>query len=470
MTMPRLTIGRKLSGITILTLALALGLTYVILAYYERRTYEDLMVHDLPTQAEVTDFNCRGALSFRDARTAVQTLSALQADARILAAVLFDADGAPFASYQRPGFAGPLPKTAPALEGLSREDDRLTFVRRISMEGELLGTLAIVSDLREATRMLSRYAAIMSLVMVLSSLVGLALAAGLQRGILGRMRALADTARLVSEQKNYEVRVHGGGDDEVGQVVQAVNAMLDQIQARDVGLEAQAAELARSNADLEQYAYVASHDLQEPLRVIRSYAQLLGERYESKLDTDADQFISYITDSASRMQQLIDDLLAYARLGRDFALHEVSADAALDAALENLRSSIEETGATIRREPLPRVRSDPTLLTQLFQNLLSNALKFRGAEPPEIRVTVRGDEREYTFSVADNGIGIDEKFRDKIFALFKRLHSRKKYPGTGIGLGYCQKIVALHGGRIWVTSQPGAGATFHFTIPARKTA
>ena len=464
-----LSIRYKLGGITIVSMALALGLTYVILSYYERQTYEDLVVRDLPTQAQLTDFNSRAALSFKDAKSARQTLSALDADRRILGAVLYDADGKTFVTYRRKRFDGPMPARAPTVEGLARGPDQLSFVHRIVMEDELLGTLYVTSDLHEVDRMLGRYAALMTGVMILSSILALMLSSGLQRGILGRVQLLANTAAVVSRDRNYAVRVVGGGHDELGQLIESVNQMLGQIQERDAALKANAAELARSNADLEQYAYVASHDLQEPLRVIRSYAQLIAQRYAGKLDADADQFIEYITGSATRMQQLIDDLLAYARLGRDRTFEAVSADESLDGALKNLQAAIEETGARIVREPLPVVRSDATYLTQLFQNLISNALKFHRDVPPEIKISAEQKDGSWVFAVADNGIGIAEDYREKIFALFKRLHSRKKYPGTGIGLGFCQKIVALHGGRIWVTSEPGVGSTFYFNLPAGVT-
>ncbi len=230
-------------------------------------------------------------------------------------------------------------------------------------------------------------------------------------------------------------------------------------------LRSQAAELSRSNAELEQFAYVASHDLQEPLRMVASYTQLLARRYQGKLGQDADEFIAFAVDGAKRMQNLINDLLAYSRVGtKGSELRLTDAEAALSSALVNVRAAIEDSGAVIRHSPLPIVYADPVQLVQVFQNLLGNAIKFHGGAPPEIDVAREETPEEWSFSVHDNGIGIDPKHADRIFQVFQRLHNRKDYPGTGIGLAICKKIAERHGGRIWVVSQPGQGATFHFTI------
>jgi signal transduction histidine kinase len=226
-------------------------------------------------------------------------------------------------------------------------------------------------------------------------------------------------------------------------------------------------ELARSNSDLEQFAYVASHDLQEPLRMVASFTQLLGRRYRGKLDSQADEFIQYAIDGATRMQRLLNDLLAYSRVtthGRPFERAE--ADGALDQALANLRLQIEESGAIITREPLPRVLADPTQLVQLFQNLIANAIKFRSANPPRIHVRADVEAGQPRFAVRDNGIGIGAEHHKRIFQIFRRLHDSKLYPGSGIGLAIANKIVERSGGRIWVEPAPGQGSIFFFTLPS----
>ncbi len=225
-------------------------------------------------------------------------------------------------------------------------------------------------------------------------------------------------------------------------------------------------ELARSNADLEQFAYVASHDLQEPLRMVISYTQLLARRYQGKLDASADEFIGFAVDGATRMQQLILDLLSYSRLTtRGKEPQFTQAEAACIAALENLQESIKKSNAEVSVGPLPTVLADATQLTQLFQNLIGNAIKYCNQRSPEIHVEARLNGNEWVFSIKDNGIGIEPQYFERIFQMFQRLHTRKDYSGTGIGLAVCRKIAERHGGKIWVESQPGQGSTFLFTIP-----
>ena len=227
-------------------------------------------------------------------------------------------------------------------------------------------------------------------------------------------------------------------------------------------------ELARSNRDLEQFAYVASHDLQEPLRMVVTYAQLLAERYKGKLDADADKYIHYAVDGALRMQVLVRDLLALSRVGRQNAERaKVDCNQVAQSVLKNLEAAIEESGAQVVCEPLPTVTGDSSQLLQLFQNLIGNAIKFCGTEEPVIRVTARETGQEWMFSIADNGIGIAPENLEAVFAIFKRLHTRTEYPGSGIGLSLCKKIVEHHGGRIWVESKPGQGSIFNFTLPVQ---
>jgi PAS domain S-box-containing protein len=248
-------------------------------------------------------------------------------------------------------------------------------------------------------------------------------------------------------------------------------------------LKRTATELARSNADLEQFAYAASHDLQEPLRMVASYLQLLERRYRGQLDQSADEFIQFAVDGAKRMQGLINDLLAYSRVGRHGRPFAPTCCAeALKRATANLQLSIADAGGTVTHDGLPHVMGDATQLTQLFQNLVSNSLKFRGSQPPAIHVSARpgprpgqgpahlwsearGSPAEWIISVRDNGIGIDPEHFERIFVIFQRLHPREQYAGSGIGLSICKKIVERHGGQIWVESEPGNGTVFHFTLP-----
>jgi signal transduction histidine kinase len=231
-------------------------------------------------------------------------------------------------------------------------------------------------------------------------------------------------------------------------------------------LARKAEELARSNADLEQFAYVASHDLQEPLRMVAAYTQLLSERYKGKLDENADKFIGYASEGAVRMQVLIQDLLAYSRVGRTGAPHaSVDCNAVAREVLQTLESTIRESAAVVTCGDLPDVWGDRTQVAQLLQNLIANALKFRQSDPPRISIEAEKDRDGYSrFSVSDNGIGIAAESAESIFVVFQRLHGRAEYPGNGIGLSICKRIVERGGGRIWVESQVGAGSIFKFTL------
>ncbi|MCI0560159.1 MAG: ATP-binding protein, partial [Nitrososphaera sp.] len=232
-------------------------------------------------------------------------------------------------------------------------------------------------------------------------------------------------------------------------------------------LAQRAADLARSNTELERFAYIASHDLQEPLRMVASYVQLLARRYRDRLDMESNEFIAYAISGVTRMQLLINDLLAYSRVGtRGQPFQPVDCEAALSQGLANLKLAMQEAGAEVAREGrLPTVMGDSSQLVQVFQNLIGNAIKFRGEEPPRVKVWAVRKEQDWLFAVKDNGIGIEPKYYEHIFIIFKRLHPSKQYPGTGIGLAICKKVIERHGGKIWVESALGKGSTFFFTLP-----
>ena len=233
--------------------------------------------------------------------------------------------------------------------------------------------------------------------------------------------------------------------------------------------ERRSAELTRSNGELQQFAYIAAHDLQEPLRMVASYTQLLAKRYTGRLDSDADEFIAFAVDGAHRMQLLIADMLAYCRVGTTGKeLHPCSSEAALERALLNLRGAIEENGGEVTHDPLPTVVADDAQIVQLFQNIVGNALKYHGAAPPRVHVSAKKSGKEWIFSIRDNGLGIDPQYFEKIFVMFQRLHGREEFSGTGIGLTLCKKIAERHGGRMWVESELGNGSTFHFALPERE--
>jgi len=297
-------------------------------------------------------------------------------------------------------------------------------------------------------------------------------AVGLRAAAIRPLHRLAAEARQVADG-DFGHEVSLAGPREVTDLAVDVNTMRERIleelaatrQANTV-LQAHAEELERSNSELEQFAYIASHDLQEPLRKVASFTQLLQRRYAGQLDARADQYIEFAADGAKRMQALINDLLQYSRVGRSArepAL--VSSDAALAQARNNLATAMEETGVTVETGHLPLVLAELPLLTAVFQNLLSNALKFSGGKPPRIVITCTRDEPFWLFSFSDNGIGIEPEYAERIFVIFQRLNERSAYPGTGIGLAMTRKIIEYFGGRIWLDTSYADGSRFLFTLP-----
>ena len=328
----------------------------------------------------------------------------------------------------------------------------------------------------QAVAALNDSAAVLDVVFIAVA-VGLAvtvvlLALGLRATAIRPLHRLAAEARRVADG-DFEHEVTLTGPREVSNLAADVNSMRERIlqelgATRDANtvLQAHTEELERSNSELEQFAYIASHDLQEPLRKVASFTQLLQRRYAGQLDARADQYIEFAVDGAKRMQALINDLLQYSRVGRSArepAL--VSSDAALAQARNNLAAAMEETGATVETGHLPLVLGELPLLTAVFQNLLSNALKFSGGKPPRIVITCTRDEPFWLFSFSDNGIGIEPEYAERIFVIFQRLHERSAYPGTGIGLAMTRKIIEYFGGRIWLDTSYSEGSRFLFTLP-----
>ncbi len=246
-----------------------------------------------------------------------------------------------------------------------------------------------------------------------------------------------------------------------------LNSSLEQrVAERSALAEERARELARSNAELQQFVHVSSHDLREPLRMITSFVQLLQRHFDHQLDPTSEEYLQYVVEGARRIQRLIDDLLSYTRLGgRSLSPETVQSGEIVQEALSNLTLSIEESGAQVTCEPLPELEADRTHLVLLFQNLIGNAIKFNGGKKPKVHIRARAEMDQWLFSVEDNGIGIEPQYFEKIFVVFQRLHAREEYPGTGIGLALCKKIVEQHNGKIWVKSEPGKGSVFYFTIP-----
>lgn len=373
----------------------------------------------------------------------------------------------------------------------------LSVYRRIQVAPDQRWGLVFKIDRSEVLQPLL-HGVVYSFVIALVGVMAVGVAALLIANRIARpIESLSSVAQQV-KAGDLSVRVPAVGPDEIGSLCAVFNSMIERFEnwqqevekevrtrtaelrqlyedlAAEVtvrkeiekDLKLTLSELEGSNAELQQFAYVASHDLQEPLRMISSYVQLLERRYKGKLDEEADEFIAYAVDGAKRMQGLISDLLRLSRVGtREKSIEAVDCEAVLEKALANLQASIADCCAQVTHEPLPSVTADATQLLQLFQNLIGNAVKFRGTETQRIHISAEPSNGMALFSVRDNGIGIDPLQSDRIFGIFQRLHGRGEYPGTGIGLAICKKIVEGHGGRIWVESEPGKGATFFFTLP-----
>jgi signal transduction histidine kinase len=340
--------------------------------------------------------------------------------------------------------------------------------------------LIVKVDQAEALAPARDFGAKLLLIGGLALLVASFLAFGLARTITRPILALQGGAMRFGRGE-LDLRLPETSGDELGLLAHELNSMAAALAEKETLLRDHAtqleqevqrrtAELARSNNDLQQFAYIASHDLQEPLRMVSSYTQLLAKRYRGQLDADADEFIGYAVDGTLRMQTLISDILSYSRVetrAKPFEL--IDCAAVLDRTLKHLGAVIDESGAVVTHDRLPTLPADAVQLAQLFQNLIGNAIKFRGPEPPRVHIAAERCGEEWRFSVCDNGIGIDPQYAERIFVMFQRLHTRAEYPGTGIGLAICKRIIERHGGRIWMESQAGQGARFCFTIPCKRS-
>ena len=493
-----ISISTKLVLLIMATNAMALllaGAGVVVLDVYLTRV---TIRRDLATLAHLFAESTAPALAFDDAQAASDTLAALRTRPFFVSACLYRADGSTFAEYARPGALPECP-SPPVGEELYFSRAEASVFEPVILDGRRIGMIFLRRDLTDYFERRVIFATVVFALLVMSGLIAFLLS-GRLRGLISRpVSALAGMAKEVSATRDYALRAARQSGDEIGQLVDAFNEMLSNIEERDrelrqardeleqrvaertselqrelaerrraeQQLHEALADLRRSNADLQQFAYVASHDLQEPLRMVTSYVQLLAEEYRGKLDADADEFIHFAVEGALRMKQLITDLLTYSRVGThgsQFA--STSPEEVLQDAIANLEISLRESGAAVTHDPLPAVLADRSQLLQVFQNLISNGLKFRGAEAPRIHVSARREGPDWLFSVADNGIGIASEHAERIFIIFQRLHTRLEYPGTGIGLAICKKVIERHGGRIWVESEPGRGSIFCFTLPA----
>lgn len=500
----RTSIHRKLSYIVLATTAFALLIMGVAMGVYDLRTFRQNAVTDLTAQADILGLAAAPALEFRDPESAQDYLSLLQAKPNVIGAAIYAANGNLFASYAPDESAGNLFPDIPDVDGHRIEGNVIAVYKRIVTRHEILGTVYIKARYGFVERLLD-YLGIIGAVMVLSLGMAALVSRRLQLSVTRPITAITSVARHVMEERDFASRAEKSTDDEIGLLVDAFNGMLTEIDNRtrileqsnrdleheittrkraedallasENGLRAlnaeleervigRTAELESANKDLESFSYSVSHDLRAPIRAIRGFTTLLVEDHGGHLDVEARRKLQIIASEAARMGNLIDDLLAFSRLGRRaIEVAELDMQALARAAFERC-SQLGENAADFRLSSLPSAKGDKALFEQVWANLISNAIKFSSKrDAPVIEVGGISEEREQIYFVRDNGAGFDAAYRDRLFGVFQRLHHDHEFPGTGVGLAIVHRIVTRHGGRVWADAQPDRGATFHFTLP-----
>ncbi|HEX2829644.1 MAG TPA: ATP-binding protein [Burkholderiales bacterium] len=486
----RLSIRRRIVLVVMATAGVALMAACVALLLLDLRSYHAALVADAETQAQIVGRASVAALGFDDPMAATENLSLLKTRPGISAGALYNTKGVLFATYARsPASATGFPPL-PEADGNRVQDGELVLWKRVVSDGEILGTVYLRADYGALSHVAS-YALVAVVVLAGAMLLALAVSAWLQRSISAPLMAVRDVARQVVETRDFSLRAPKERDDELGYLADAFNDMLAEIERRTSALEQsnrtleQAEEaLSRLNAELEErvgqrtqqleaankelesFSYSVSHDLRAPVRAIAGFSKMLAESHAAHLDAEGQRKLGIVRSEAARMGALIDDLLAFSRLGRQSVQK-----AAVDME-ELVRINFEALRSSGGAEPelhlgmLPKAIGDRSLLAQVWINLLSNAMKFSSKrEHPRIEVSAISDDREYTYFVRDNGAGFDPKYGQKLFGVFQRLHHAEDFPGTGVGLALVHRIVTRHGGRVWAEGEPDKGATFYFTLP-----
>ncbi len=487
-----ISIKNKLIFIQSITAFLAVLLCAVVFVVNDINIFKENAVRKLYSVARIVGGNIVAPLEFSDKNIAQEILQSLDKEPDIKEAMVLDTAGDIFARYTRPGAEiASFPNTRSSQIIYSEFSGRKLLVTyRIYHEDEFLGIIIIKAELTDLNTIITSYILIAAIVLLAGLLAAVIISNFLQNVISGRLLKLVSKTKEVAETGNYSIRVAPEGKDEITTLSLGFNNMLEQIkkmeevlkgtnielekrvktrtaelETTNKKLEATSEELKHSNSELEQFAYVASHDLQEPLRTIANFVGLVNMKYAGKLDADADKYLGYIVNATTKMQNLIKDLLEFSRIGSSIAFTEVDTAKVLESVTEEISTTIKETGAEITSGNLPVLTANIVELKRLLQNLITNAIKFRKKDAtPHVHISAEENKFEYHFTVKDNGIGIEEEYKERIFIIFQRLHTVAEYPGTGIGLATCKKIVALHNGKIWVESKPGEGSQFHFTI------
>lgn len=491
-------VRNKLILVVLATNFVALAVAGIALVVYDLRNYRDGWANDLITQGEIMGRASAPALTFSDPNSANAYLALLEARPGIKAAAIYNAHGKLFARYVRSDSPAIVFPELPDVDGFRISGDEIMLFSRIVENDEILGTVHLRANYQMYERM-ARYIGILATVMVFSLLVAFLVALWLQARVTRPILAVTDAARQVVTRRDYTQRVRKTTNDEIGYLVDAFNDMLAEIGLRTAAIETsrrelehEIAERARAeedlrtlnleletrvsertgqlesaNKELEAFSYSVSHDLRAPLRAIAGFSTMLVEDHGQDLDPEAHRKLDVILRETGRMGMLIDDLLAFSRLGRKvLQLTELDMNELAQTTFDSLNEQHPGPPVEFKLGALPRGQGDRTLIGQVWANLLSNALKFSAhQDKPLIEVNAISDENEYIYFVRDNGAGFDPRYQAKLFEVFQRLHDASEFPGTGIGLALVQRIVSRHGGRVWAEGKPGAGATFYFTLP-----
>jgi signal transduction histidine kinase len=488
----------KLSLVALATALAALTVAGIALVSYDLRAYREATTSDLMAQADIVGRATAPALAFDDVKTARENLLVLRAKPKIAFAAIYNARGKLFASYAREGESDATVSRLPESEGSRIEGDHLLVFKRIVENNEILGTVFLNANYEWGTR-LADYLGIFGVVAALSLFVALLISAWLQTALTKPILDTAAVAREVVERRDYTLRVAKTTEDEIGQLVEAFNDMLAELGRRadahdalneslaremeerrhsdeerqrlnaelEQRVEERTAQLEQANKELESFSYSVSHDLRAPLRAVLGFSRLMMEDHAELLDAEGRRKLGVIQEEAHRMGVLIDDLLAFSRLGRKaMQVSEIDMTGLARSTFEGLNGYDTGSKAELHLGALPKVKGDRVLLGQVWVNLLANAVKFSSKrEHPVIEVSAISDEREHVYFVRDNGAGFDPRYRSKLFGVFQRLHNSSDFPGTGVGLALVERIVTRHGGRVWADGKPNEGATFYFTLP-----
>jgi signal transduction histidine kinase len=508
------TLKRKLLAILMVTCTVALVMACVGFVWHERSASRSALKRDLEVTADTVGSLSTAVLKFGDQKVGAEILSNLAHRRQIVAACLYSRTGKVFVKYQRADIQSEFVPPPLYVEPASSEEFMETF-RPIVEDDRILGTIYLKSDLVELNARLRQYLNIVLVVLLVSLGVAWLVSFRLQHLVSRPILELAGATRAVSAGKDYSLRVRKRSNDEIGELTDGFNEMLGQIQARDAELEearqglerrvqertreleleiaerkqaeerlrATANRLKQSNRELQDFAYVASHDLQEPLRKVQAFGDRLKAVCSKVLGAEGRDYLERMQAAAKRMQILIDDLLAFSRVTTSAVPFEpVDLARVAHEVVSDLEVRIQQSGGRVEIGEMPTIDADPVQMRQLFQNLIGNALKFhQEGRPPTVRISGQttasgfadqpggnGNNGVCQISVQDNGIGFDEKYVDRIFVLFQRLHGRSAYEGTGIGLAICRKIADRHHGTITAQSTPGQGSTFHVTLPIHQ--